>query len=87
LKRLALEQLNWEKWQRILRFLFTDPSNFLPCDSSFRILTIPLANKSKLLTCYLFCCRVSRSHYLNTEEFIDAVAEELRTRLTTQAKL
>ncbi|KAJ1399809.1 Isopropylmalate dehydrogenase-like domain [Sesbania bispinosa] len=30
---------------------------------------------------------VSRSQFLNTEEFIDAVAEELRTRLSTQAKL
>lgn len=32
-------------------------------------------------------CRVTRSQYLNTEDFIDAVAEELRARLFTKAKL
>lgn len=32
-------------------------------------------------------CRATRSHYLNTEEFIDAVAEELRVRLLRAAKL
>jgi isocitrate dehydrogenase len=26
-------------------------------------------------------CSVTRSHYLNTEEFIDAVAAELQSRL------
>ena len=26
--------------------------------------------------------RLSREHYLNTEEFIDAVADELKTRLS-----
>lgn len=31
--------------------------------------------------------RVTRSQYVNTEEFIDAVAEELRARLSTRAKL
>lgn len=34
-----------------------------------------------------FFCRVIRSQYLNTEEFIDAVAEELRVRLLSKAKL
>ena len=31
--------------------------------------------------------RVTRNQYLNTEEFIDAVAEELRARLSVQSKL
>ncbi|XP_050232768.1 isocitrate dehydrogenase [NADP]-like [Mercurialis annua] len=31
--------------------------------------------------------KVTRAHYLNTEEFIDAVAEELRIRLSSKAKL
>uniref|UniRef100_A0A6M2F6U5 Isopropylmalate dehydrogenase-like domain-containing protein n=1 Tax=Populus davidiana TaxID=266767 RepID=A0A6M2F6U5_9ROSI len=31
--------------------------------------------------------RVSRGRYLNTEEFIDAVAEELKARLVVRAKL
>jgi len=31
--------------------------------------------------------KVTRSQYLNTEEFIDAVAQELRARLSTRAKL
>jgi len=35
----------------------------------------------------LYLCRVSRSQFLNTEEFIDAVAEELRARLSVKAKL
>lgn len=34
-----------------------------------------------------FCCSVTRSHYLNTEEFIDAVADELRSRLAANSNL
>lgn len=30
---------------------------------------------------------VTRSHYLNTEEFIDAVADELRSRLAANSNL
>ena len=33
------------------------------------------------------CCSVTRSHYLNTEEFIDAVADELRSRLAANPNL
>jgi isocitrate dehydrogenase len=32
-------------------------------------------------------CSVMRSHYLNTEEFIDAVADELRSRLAANSNL
>ena len=32
-------------------------------------------------------CRISREHYLNTEEFIDAVAEDLKMRLSAKPKL
>lgn len=49
--------------------------------------TVELGKMTKDLALLVHGPKVSRSHYLNTEEFIDAVAEELRTRLTTQAKL
>lgn len=42
---------------------------------------------SEIFVTYGVSCRVSRAHYLNTEEFIDAVAEELRARLPKIAKL
>lgn len=32
-------------------------------------------------------CRVARNQYLNTHEFIDAVAEELKDKLWKKAKL
>ncbi|KAI5445489.1 isocitrate dehydrogenase [NADP], chloroplastic [Lathyrus oleraceus] len=49
--------------------------------------TVELGKMTKDLALLIHGPKVSRSHYLNTEEFIDAVAGELRTRLTTQAKL
>jgi isocitrate dehydrogenase len=49
--------------------------------------TVELGKMTKDLALLVHGPKVSRSHYLNTEEFIDAVAEELRTSLTTQAKL
>lgn len=35
----------------------------------------------------IIICRVGRDQYLSTEEFIDAVAEELRARLYGRSKL
>jgi hypothetical protein len=32
-------------------------------------------------------CRMTRKDYLNTEEFIDAVAEELQSKLSPKSKL
>jgi isocitrate dehydrogenase len=37
----------------------------------------------KLTLCYIILAtRLSREHYLNTEEFIDAVAAELKTKIS-----
>ena len=36
---------------------------------------------------FVLDCRVSRKDYLNTEEFIDAVAEELQSKLSPKSKL
>jgi hypothetical protein len=61
------------------------PSNFCQNDISLQNSAVLLNFDlySKLSSLY----RVARSQYLNTEEFIDAVAEELRARLSTRAKL
>ncbi|XP_073266772.1 isocitrate dehydrogenase [NADP] isoform X2 [Populus alba] len=44
-------------------------------------------NMTKDLALLIHGPRVSRGRYLNTEEFIDAVAEELKARLLVRAKL
>ncbi|XLR38640.1 hypothetical protein HN51_025798 [Arachis hypogaea] len=49
--------------------------------------TVELGKMTKDLALLVHGPKVTRSHYLNTEEFIDAVAEELKTRLSMQAKL
>ncbi|XP_014499700.1 isocitrate dehydrogenase [NADP] isoform X1 [Vigna radiata var. radiata] len=49
--------------------------------------TVELGKMTKDLALLVHGPKVSRSQYLNTEEFIDAVAEELRTRLSSQSKM
>jgi hypothetical protein len=42
-----------------------------------------LLDMIKLTICYvILATRLSREHYLNTEEFIDAVAAELKTKIS-----
>ncbi|KAK7243687.1 hypothetical protein RIF29_38497 [Crotalaria pallida] len=49
--------------------------------------TVEMGKMTKDLALLVHGPKVSRSQYLNTEEFIDAVAEDLRARLSTKAKL
>ncbi|PIA37579.1 hypothetical protein AQUCO_03000266v1 [Aquilegia coerulea] len=49
--------------------------------------TVESGKMTKDLALLIHGSKVSRDQYLNTEEFIDAVAEELKTRLSTKAKL
>ncbi|XP_027340133.1 isocitrate dehydrogenase [NADP], chloroplastic-like isoform X1 [Abrus precatorius] len=49
--------------------------------------TVELGKMTKDLALLVHGPKVSRSQYLNTEDFIDAVAEELRRRLSSQSKL
>lgn len=47
------------------------------------ILLVTVAKHSEVIVSegYDMSCRVTREHYLNTEEFIDAVAQNLETKL------
>lgn len=54
-------------------FIFTDIAS--PDDAFVNFM-------SRLITVY---CRVSREHYFSTEEFIDAVAENLKSKLPSSA--
>ncbi|KAF1866523.1 hypothetical protein Lal_00017906 [Lupinus albus] len=49
--------------------------------------TVEMGKMTKDLALLVHGPKVSRSQYLNTEEFIDAVAEDLRTRLYTKARM
>ncbi|MED6124829.1 hypothetical protein PIB30_062582 [Stylosanthes scabra] len=49
--------------------------------------TVELGKMTKDLALLVHGPKVTRSQYLNTEDFIDAVAEELKTRLSMHAKL
>ncbi|KAG4947688.1 hypothetical protein AAZX31_15G249100 [Glycine max] len=49
--------------------------------------TVELGKMTKDLALLVHGPKVSRYQYLNTEEFIDAVAKELQTRLSSQSKL
>ncbi|XP_015889859.1 isocitrate dehydrogenase [NADP] [Ziziphus jujuba] len=49
--------------------------------------TVESGRMTKDLALLIHGPKATRSHYLNTEEFIDAVAEELRVRLLRAAKL
>ncbi|GLT70343.1 hypothetical protein SLA2020_526970 [Shorea laevis] len=49
--------------------------------------TVESGKMTKDLALLIYGPKVGRSQYLNTEEFIDAVAEELRARLSMKAKL
>ncbi|MFS8010005.1 putative isocitrate dehydrogenase (NADP(+)) [Helianthus anomalus] len=42
---------------------------------------------TKDLTLIIHGSKLSREHYLNTEEFIDAVANELKSRLVRRSSL
>lgn len=55
--------------------------------STLRIFFSIVLRKCLVKEAFNFLCRVARSEYLNTEEFIDAVAMELRIRLFRNAKL
>ncbi|XP_024018808.1 isocitrate dehydrogenase [NADP] [Morus notabilis] len=49
--------------------------------------TVESGRMTKDLALLIHGPKITRSQYLNTEEFIDAVAEELRVRLSCKAKL
>ncbi|KAB2601773.1 isocitrate dehydrogenase [NADP]-like [Pyrus ussuriensis x Pyrus communis] len=49
--------------------------------------TVESGKMTKDLALLIHGPKVTRSQYLNTEEFIDAVADELRVRLSSRAKL
>ncbi|KAJ0041834.1 hypothetical protein Pint_17127 [Pistacia integerrima] len=49
--------------------------------------TVESGKMTKDLALLIHGSKVARAQYLNTEEFIDAVAKELRARLSTKAKL
>lgn len=54
-----------------------------------RILLLKVLFSLWILFCKAFhaFCRVARPQYLNTEEFIDAVTETLKERMSIKAKL
>lgn len=51
------------------------------------VATVESGRMTKDLALLIHGPQVSRAQYLNTEEFIDAVAEELRARLSSKARL
>ena len=48
--------------------------------------TIEAGKMTKDLALIIHGSKISREHYLNTEEFIDAVAEDLKIRLSVKPK-
>lgn len=61
-----------------------DPSITLNCNSLCCKITLKQIDNADLAP---FSFRVTRDMYLNTQEFIDAVATELRARLCSKSKL